>query len=85
LLELVSTHTDPHRDVPPGHTHVPIEHVVPPVQLVPHAPQFALLLCVSMHMPPHDVVPVGHPQTPAAQTAPLVHACPHIPQFALLS
>jgi hypothetical protein len=35
--------------------HVPIEHVAPLVQTLPHVPQLALSLCVSAQTPPHCV------------------------------
>jgi hypothetical protein len=64
--------------------HAPPEHTCPEGHVVPHAPQFVLLVLVLTHMPLHTTWPVGQlsPQTPAAHTWSLVHALPHAPQFA---
>lgn len=77
------TQVPPQLTWPEGHAHCPLTHVVPPAQVLPHAPQFAPSLCVSMHAPAHETSPVPQVvvQVPALQTRPVPQALPQPPQF----
>lgn len=50
-------------------------------QLVPQAPQWALLLVKSTQVPPHNVKPVGQRHIPMPHTCPSGQRRPHIPQL----
>jgi hypothetical protein len=55
---------------PAGHWQVPLLHVLPPLQTIPHAPQFELEVDSETHAPLQSVVPLLQDvvHTPAAQT-----------------
>ncbi len=69
-LVAVSTQAPLQRVCPAGHTHMPIEHVVPPVQALPQAPQLVASEPVSTHALPQAVRPIEHEvwQRPAEHT-----------------
>jgi hypothetical protein len=59
-----------HAVSPAGHAHTPFSHAPPNAHAVPHAPQFALLVCRSTHiMPIIPNPPPGHDFWPAGQPA----------------
>lgn len=58
----VLTHTPLHTDSPLGQTHLPAEHVVPPEQTVPQAPQLPGSLDVLTQDPAHSESPLGQRQ-----------------------
>jgi hypothetical protein len=82
-----STHEPLHGIIPEPQLdamHVPITQVgVPPLQMLPHVPQFIESMFVSVQVPPQFVVGDGHVHAPLAQVWPLGHAVPQAPQFAL--
>jgi hypothetical protein len=72
----VLTHTPPQFVLPGGQAHAPATHEVPPVQLTPQAPQFALSVWISTQAPLQVVWFGGHccTQTPALQNVPVAQA-----------
>jgi len=54
---------------------------VPPVQALPHDPQFALSVCVLTHVPPQLTSGEGQMHWPPAQIVPPVHLIPQPPQL----
>jgi hypothetical protein len=66
-----------HGTVPSGQRQLPPEQVLPPVHLLPQAPQLLLSFPVFTHVPPHGFWPAGHLQTPEEHDAPLGHLVPH--------
>jgi hypothetical protein len=63
--------------------HIPMTHVgVPPLQMLPHEPQFIESTFVSVHMPPQSMVGDGQVHEPPAHVWPIGHALPQLPQFA---
>jgi hypothetical protein len=61
--------------------HVRCEHRSPPVQTVPHAPQFAGSETVLTHVAPHGVRPAVHEHVPFKQLWPFPQALLHMPQW----
>jgi hypothetical protein len=62
LLLVVSTQAPPQSCWPVAHAHVPLVHVSPFWQTVPHAPQFALSLVRSTQEFWHGLSGVWHPE-----------------------
>jgi hypothetical protein len=58
----------------------PAMQTLPPVQTVPHVPQFEGSVVVSTHVPPHPVFP-GAQHKPLLHVAPAVQTVPHAPQL----
>ena len=66
-----------------GHPQSPPAQTWPPVQAVPHCPQFAGSVCLLTHFPPHmSVWPGGQAHAPSTQLWLARHAWPHEPQLA---
>lgn len=60
---------------------MPLWHVLPPVQALPHVPQWLLFVEVFTHCPPQSCCPDGQTQAPDEQLEPLGQDVPHVPQF----
>jgi len=78
----------PHMDAPPAQPHAPFVHC-PPLQDIPHDPQFMGSLDVSVQPPGHIVSPDRQPPVVCPAQLPLVHVplshtMPQPPQFAAL-
>jgi hypothetical protein len=71
---------------PLGHAQLPPRHCSPPLQAVPHVPQFVRSDLVSTQLDPHFVRPGSQVvwQSPLLQTSPpaVLQVFPQIPQFA---
>ena len=67
------TQTPPQRVWPPGQTHVPKEHAVPPVQARLHMRQWVASVCVARQAPLQACCPTGHAaaQMPSSYTRPV--------------
>ncbi len=61
----------------------PALQVLPPVQALPQAPQWVLLVCVLTQVPLHNVPPLGQVQLPVVQVWPAAQAVPQVPQLAV--
>jgi len=67
-----------------GHAHLPYTHPLPPVHLLPQAPQLVGSDWRLTHTVPQQTCAVGHPQglhLPALHVDPVKQALPHVPQF----
>ena len=60
---------------------MPPEHVRPPVQVAPHAPQFVGSPLVSTQTPLHAEVPAGQTHVPPEHSCPPVQVVPQTPQL----
>jgi hypothetical protein len=67
--------------VPHPAAHAPFWHVVPRLQTVPQAPQFASSESVFVHVVPHCVSPAPHWHAPSTHAPPTAHCLPHAPQL----
>jgi len=82
LSVLRLTHEVPHlaRPLAQAAEHAPLLHTCPPMQRLPHAPQFVPSDERSAHTRMQSVSPEGHMHTPAVHTAPMSHRLPQLPQ-----
>lgn len=61
LTEASLAQVPPQSCCPAGHAHAPFEHVLPPLQTLPHVPQFALSVRPFTQLTPHLSAPApGH-------------------------
>jgi hypothetical protein len=83
LLVVVSTQIPAHSVSPVGHSQEPSVQLVPPVQKLPQAPQWALFDRMSVQTPPHSDSPAPHVQAPCSQMLSPGHCSPQAPQCRL--
>jgi hypothetical protein len=82
-LPMTSMQTPPHATWARGHWHAPATQTRPPVQAMPHAPQFAGSSCRLTQAFPHAVVGDAHArvQVPPPQTWVARHFVSQVPQL----
>jgi hypothetical protein len=77
-------HCPPHGVSPAGHEQTPVRHILPLVQVLPHAPQFAESVATSTQLLKQFVKPPAQeaPQLLCEHTSPWPHTTLQPPQFA---
>jgi hypothetical protein len=77
-------HTPEHETWAPKHLQRPLVQILPPEQVRPQPPQFAMLVCRSTQPPPHTARPPAQliTQVPPEQTSLTLQVLPQAPQLA---